>query len=106
MTTPTVNISPVRLAIFVGSWAVAYFLGFFTRPEHILGIDSDSLWYSFGEAEGSMLIGFIVGSIMFSFVDHKIGDMDPINLRIAYVIVGLFLMCSTVYFWNLVMRGG
>jgi len=106
MNSPTINITPRRSAIFLGSWVLAYCAGFPSRPDTILNIDTDSISYSLGEAEGYIIAAFIIGSVMLSFVDHKVGAIEPVNLRIAYVIVGGFLTIISVLTWNLVMAGG
>lgn len=95
------NFSPGRLALFFGIVAVFWFLGGFEFP---LPSD-DSRYWRRGSTRGwrySVLV-FGAGAVSASFVDHWAGNVERSNVRPAYIVLGVLLMGSGL-FWQSVMR--
>ena len=80
----SLNFAPVRLIILVVAVMVFYFAGGFSVPE------INAAWYR-------TAIVFGVGAIAVSLIDHRIGLMEPTNIRWLYVIVGVALMAISTW---------
>jgi hypothetical protein len=91
------NFTLARLALFAVCVIVFFLLGGFARP--------DLSEYSYldparvNKAWGMCVIMFLVGAGCVSVVDHFVGFMEPSNLRLLYVIIGILLMAGS-FVWQ------
>ncbi len=97
------NFSPPRLlllALLLGAFAA---LGGFTLPQ----ISEDrEVFHSPARVQKAWsycVLMFVAGAISASLVDHTIGNLDPTNLRTAYILLGAGLMIAG-YFWLRTLR--
>lgn len=80
----SLNFSPLRLIILIVCAMVYYFCGGFSFPE------ADAAWIR-------TTLVFGVGAILVSIIDHRIGLMEPVNIRWVYMIVGAALMALSIW---------
>ncbi len=95
------NFSPGRLALFFGLVVVFWFLGGLEFP---IPAD-DSSFRQRGSSRGwfySVLM-FGAGAVCVSLVDHWAGNVERSNIRPAYIVFGVLLMGSGL-FWQSTMR--
>ena len=92
------SFAPFLLLILVVCLAVFYFLGGFSAPQ----VSADGYHHSgpVGEAWIRCVMMFVAGAVAVSVVDHRVGLMDPTNLRILYVLLGLLLMGGAALWLN------
>ena len=94
----SINPTPLRLGILVACLAAFWSLGGFTPLEDRiettsrLHVKSQRAWFH-------CVIAFVAGAVSVSLVDHKVGLLDPINLRFAYILLGIALMVLGIL-WN------
>lgn len=93
----TYNFGLPRLGLFIGCLVLFFFLGGFTAPE----IADDSMLQpaKVNRAWMSCVIMFVVGAGCVSLVDHYVGVMEPSNLRLLYIIIGIVLMAGS-FVWQ------
>lgn len=99
----TYNFSLPRVCLFVGCLAVFMLLGGFSAPD----LSDDSLM-SPARVQRAWLwcvILFIVGAGSVSLVDHYAGLMEPTNLRLLYIIIGVLLMAGA-FVWQRSLKQG
>ena len=73
-----------RILIFVACMATLVLIGGFDPPE--------MAYVARGRTWGTCLMGFIIGAVSVSFVEHSVGHMEPrTNLRLLYVLLGSWL---------------
>ena len=94
------NLSPIRLAIFAACVVAFWLLGGFTSPW--ADIEYAPVGRS-GRAWGYCILMFLAGAASVSVVDHFTGVMEPKNLRLVYVIMGILLMVGSLL-WLGAMR--
>lgn len=96
--------TPFRIATFVVCIAVFWFLGGFTPLETELGGEfpihrkTQKAWFY-------CILAFTGGAICVSFIEHKIGLMDPVNLRFAYIFFGIGLMVLGILWHQSLIEG-
>ena len=48
------------------------------------------------EAHLRCILMFFAGAVSASLIDHTTGTVDPVNIRPAYILIGLILMIAAV----------
>lgn len=74
----SLNFAPLRLITLIVCVMAYYLGGAFTLP-------ADGEWI-----RTSLVFG--LGAIAVSLIDHRIGLMEPVNIRWIYMLLGLVLM--------------
>jgi hypothetical protein len=99
----TYNFGLYRLALFGACVALFFLLGGFDRPQY----PEDSLMSPSQVNKGWMwcVIMFLVGAGSVSLVDHYVGLMEPANLRLVYIIIGVLLMAGA-FMWQRSLKQG
>jgi hypothetical protein len=97
------NFSLPRLALFAACLAAFFLLGGFSPPE----ISEDSMMHPRNVTRAWMccVILFLVGAGSVSLVDHYVGLMEPSNIRLVYVIIGVLLMAGS-FVWQRSLKQG
>ena len=94
--TMRLNFSLVRLIILVAALLVfSLFQGF--SPPNVEHTESLADENAIKRAWIISLALFFVGAIAVSVIDHRVGLLDPTNLRLLYVVVGAALMIFSIY---------
>jgi hypothetical protein len=91
------NFGLSRLVLFAACLAAFFLLGGFAPPE--VSLDSFMDPARVNKAWLWCVILFLVGAGSVSVVDHYAGLMEPMNLRILYVIIGVLLMAGS-FVWQ------
>lgn len=89
------NPTPIRLLILVLCIAAFGYWGGFAQPQtggRYTPRNSGTMMAAWGRC----VLLFLTGAVCVSLVDHRVGLLDPINLRLLYVLLGLFLMGGSV----------
>lgn len=99
----TYNFAISRLALFAFCLVAFYLLGGFTAPE----ISEDSMMNppQVNRAWILCVTLFLVGAGSVSLVDHYVGLMEPSNIRLVYVIIGVLLMGGS-FVWQRSLKEG
>ena len=79
----SLNFSPIRLVILVVCVLVFYYGGAFSLPANAEWIRT--------------ALVFGLGMIAVSVIDHRIGLMEPVNIRWIYIILGVVLMSVSLW---------
>lgn len=82
------NFGPIRILIFVACVLAFWFLDGFESTV----TREDGTRILLGAAWIRCLAMFFVGAVAVSLVDHYIGTMEPQNLRLVYIFIGVVLM--------------
>lgn len=83
-----------RLALLATCLGVLFLLGGFSAP--------DAAEESFFQARRTQkawfycVVLFIGGAVSASLIDHRVGLMDPTNIRYLYILIGGILMVSSM----------
>lgn len=91
------HFTPLRTGLLVALLVVFALLGGFTPPWIHLGLEPGSLP---GRPWLSCVLMFVAGAGMSTVVDHWVGMVPPSNLRLLYVIGGVFLMTASVLWYR------
>lgn len=99
----TYNFTLPRLALFAVCVIAFFLLGGFARPEvsEYLFVDPARV----NKAWMFCVIMFLAGAGSVALVDHYVGLMEPTNLRLIYVIIGLLLMGGS-FVWQRSLKQG
>jgi hypothetical protein len=91
------NFTLPRLALLAACVIAFFLLGGFARPE----LSESSFLDPVRVNKGWMLcvIMFLAGAGCVSVVDHFVGLMEPSNLRLLYIIIGILLMAGS-FVWQ------
>jgi hypothetical protein len=97
------NFGLYRLALFGACIALFFFLGGFDWPE----VGDDSLMNPAQVHKAWMwcVVMFLVGAGSVALVDHNVGLMEPANLRLLYIIIGVLLMAGS-FIWQRSLKQG
>lgn len=79
----SLNFAPIRLIILVVCVLVFYYAGGFSLPANAEWIRTS--------------IVFLLGMVAVSVIDHRIGLMEPVNIRWIYLILGVALMSVSLW---------
>jgi hypothetical protein len=97
------NFALPRLVLFSACVIAFFLLGGFALPEV-----SDNSFMDPARVNKAWIwcvIMFLVGAGCVSVVDHFVGLMEPSNLRLLYVIIGILLMAGS-FVWQQSLKQG
>jgi len=97
------NFSLIRLIILVAALLVFSLFEGFSPPdvEHAESLADEN---AIKRAWFISLGLFFLGAVAVSIIDHKVGLLDPTNLRLLYVVVGVALMIFSIYWQGSIKR--
>ncbi|MFT4550217.1 MAG: H+/Cl- antiporter ClcA [Verrucomicrobiales bacterium] len=96
--------TPVRIATFVVCVAIFWILGGFEPLGSGLSEDFQP-HVKMQKAWIYCIVAFLTGAVCVSFIEHKIGHVDPVNLRVAYIIFGVALMLLGILWHHSLVSG-
>ena len=99
----SVTITPLRLALLVACLVTFWVLGGFTPIDSHLEAGRPSA--KAHKAWFYCILAFVTGAICVSVIDHKVGLIDPTNLRFAYIIGGIALMILGILWHQSLVSG-
>jgi hypothetical protein len=97
-----IETTPKALLRFTGCWAVFWILGGFSWPENTPLFAAESHDYHLLLGWICSFVMYLFGSICFSLVRHKVGMVEPVSMRIFYILAGLGLMAGGLAWWHIV----
>ena len=92
------NFSIGRSGLLVGLLAVFWFLGGFEFP-----VPSENSTFDpsrLSKAWMATVLLFVAGAISASLIDHWAGNVEPSNIRSAYIVLGVLLMGGGLLWQN------
>ena len=100
----SVCLTPVRIGLFVACMALFWFLGGFDPLDAGLSEDYQPHQKSL-RAWLMCIAAFVGGAVSVSFIEHKVGHVDPTNLRFAYILFGIALMVLGILWHHSLVTG-
>lgn len=97
------NFSFLRLALLAMLLAAFSLWGGFKAPE--VPPNSFHQQSRVNKGWGYCVLLFVVGAVSVSLVEHRVGLMDPTNLRPAYVLLGVVMMLAGVIWLRALKHG-
>jgi len=99
---PRIELTTEGIVRITGCWAVFWILGGFSWPDNTPLFVRESHDYHLLVGWLSSFIMYLFGSISFSLVEHRIGVVVPVSIKILYVLAGLGLMAGSLVWWHIV----
>ena len=97
---PRIRLSKGNVIIFTVAWAVYWALGGFSFPDKKAGVPDSVYFDSVSEVWLYSTAMYVLGSVSLGLVEHKVGFLVPVSIRVAYIAFGLLLMAGGIIWWN------
>ena len=88
------NFSLPRLLLLAGLIGFFWWLGGFTEPH--LGARGDYDLHRVSKAWAYCMLLFLWGAGCVSIVDHYVGNIERMNIRLIYIVLGMTLMIGSL----------
>lgn len=96
---PGVRLGRKNLFLFAGCLLVFWILGGFSWPDNTMGAPRQAFDSNLSEAWSYCFLMYLAGAVSLSLVDHRIGLVEPVSIRIVYVLAGTGLMAGALLWW-------
>lgn len=96
---PRIKLSRRNVFLFAACWLVFWILGGFSWPENTLGATQSAHDSAVSEAWSYCIYLYLAGAVSLSLVEHKIGEIEPVSIRVVYALAGAGLMAGGLLWW-------
>ena len=96
---PGIKLNRKNVFLFAGCWMVFWIFGGFSRPENTLSATPGTFDSSVSEVWSYCFTMYLAGALSLSLVEHRIGQVEPVSIRVVYVLAGAGLMTGGLLWW-------
>lgn len=96
---PTIKLSRKNVFLFAACWLAFWNLGGFSWPESTSGMARSAHDSAVSEAWSHCFFLYLAGAVSLSLVEHRIGLIEPVSIRVVYALAGAGLMAGGLLWW-------